>query len=748
VIVRVPAFILAVLAFVSASATIAAPVNGVPIPQRTAQGSCAAYQLYASFNGSGFNCYKGRPAPAPPGLTGFTGSGGSVSGTGATVRYAAKTDGSLQSFANGVLRITNAGLTAEGASENAVIQSQAYNNASWTNTFSNIAIVDNTTDLNSPDGTHDASRETWTGTNGRIEGQNVVTGDGVTAWTCSIYVHAGTTTTAQLAVWDSSIAGPTIKVTGLGGTPSLTPTGAVNSGSVAGPNGWLEIWVSWVPTNADAYHPVFAPDDVFGSPAPTVGDSAYFYGAQCAPGSKPLSYIPTTTAIVTRSADLAGLTQATPSTPYASASPWVVSYGSGPIVTVQPTSPTLAIGSGATGPWSGLPIQSVSILKQTVAVPAQALAAGMTQLTLDSSTLTAANVDVQSASANCTPGKQWFLANGIEGASGMNSSHVVFNSDGSATIGAPPNIYSGPLTTGGYTSASPYLCGTAYGGGGYFEAAFSYNPNTVNVTIGESWPSWWLASFAHQLSADGFGSDLWPGDASNDEHFGEPDIFEGYVSTTSSFNFTIASNVLTVTGFSGTALAVNTQIVGPGIAAGTHITSLGTGTGGNGTYNLSATPNVSTSTAGFGTTFANVQTATQALHDWYGKLGASTPSCASGYCDGNSGSFNDYTQLPGLQTFSGQIHTAGLLWIPATSTTIANGTLAKYLDGNLIRVIHYTSCPSGYAPPPTGQTWLFCVFDIDRFVVNVGAGQSSPMRVYWAHAWQNPATMNNLRNGD
>lgn len=47
-----------------------------------------------------------------------------------------------------------------------------------------------------------------------------------------------------------------------------------------------------------------------------------------------------------------------------------------------------------------------------------------------------------------------------------------------------------------------------------------------------------------------------------------------------------AGTLLTVTAHSGANLVVGMTIVGPGVFAGTFITSLGTGSGGNGTYNL------------------------------------------------------------------------------------------------------------------------------------------------------------------
>jgi hypothetical protein len=58
----------------------------------------------------------------------------------------------------------------------------------------------------------------------------------------------------------------------------------------------------------------------------------------------------------------------------------------------------------------------------------------------------------------------------------------------------------------------------------------------------------------------------------------------------------ISGTTLTVTSVASGALAVGTRITGTGITAGTYITTLGTGTGGNGTYTVSASQTVSSNT--------------------------------------------------------------------------------------------------------------------------------------------------------
>ena len=63
------------------------------------------------------------------------------------------------------------------------------------------------------------------------------------------------------------------------------------------------------------------------------------------------------------------------------------------------------------------------------------------------------------------------------------------------------------------------------------------------------------------------------------------------------FTATISTTVMTVSAVSWGTLAVGAYVTGTGVTAGTKITSLGTGTGTTGTYNLSTSSTVSTGTA-------------------------------------------------------------------------------------------------------------------------------------------------------
>ena len=71
--------------------------------------------------------------------------------------------------------------------------------------------------------------------------------------------------------------------------------------------------------------------------------------------------------------------------------------------------------------------------------------------------------------------------------------------------------------------------------------------------------------------------------------------------TSATVTGTIATTVLTVSAVTSGALAAGHTISGSGVTAGTTITTLGTGTGGTGTYNISVSQTVSGATTVTGT---------------------------------------------------------------------------------------------------------------------------------------------------
>jgi hypothetical protein len=93
------------------------------------------------------------------------------------------------------------------------------------------------------------------------------------------------------------------------------------------------------------------------------------------------------------------------------------------------------------------------------------------------------------------------------------------------------NVSSGLLTLGNGTgnaklqtaisNGSGGYIGTVFGGGGYFEIEMAFDPaSSVNAA---SYPAFFLEPIEH---IEGVSHDLWPGQATGYEHFGEIDIAE------------------------------------------------------------------------------------------------------------------------------------------------------------------------------------------------------------------------------
>ncbi|MBU6266443.1 MAG: hypothetical protein KGN34_02810 [Sphingomonadales bacterium] len=154
-------------------------------------------------------------------------------------------------------------------------------------------------------------------------------------------------------------------------------------------------------------------------------------------------------------------------------------------------------------------------------IPAQAAAKGFLTKTFETAAFGAATVDTGATNAS---GYQWYLAKspGVPSSSSMTwaQAHGSFGSDGSITVNDTSNgsMISGNATPG----VGPGYVGTAFGGGGYFEAEVSFCQRCVDTGSG-GWPSWWMMSAEHWWQ---WGAMTWPGQGSSYEHFGEIDVFE------------------------------------------------------------------------------------------------------------------------------------------------------------------------------------------------------------------------------
>jgi hypothetical protein len=154
---------------------------------------------------------------------------------------------------------------------------------------------------------------------------------------------------------------------------------------------------------------------------------------------------------------------------------------------------------------------------------------------------------------------------------------------------------------------------------------------------------------------------------------------------TASFTGSIAGSVLTVTGVASGTIGTGNLVAGTGVAAGTYITSLGSGTGGNGTYNLS-----------------NSQTAPSA---------PMTSTAAAVTYDSVSGSFFVFSGLSGTGStiaYATGAMAANLLMTQATGAVLSQGAAAATPAAFMNGVVNVTTAWVTYmtAFNPDGTTGL------------------------------------------
>jgi hypothetical protein len=148
--------------------------------------------------------------------------------------------------------------------------------------------------------------------------------------------------------------------------------------------------------------------------------------------------------------------------------------------------------------------------------PPMAVAVGYNVKTL-SSTFTPTEVDLANTKAS---GFKWYLWEFFNPSEFTTPNQVQLNPDKSVTLngGASRNGNIASIipakNTAGYT-------GTAFGGGGYFEATMKFDPKTVVTSNG--WPAWWSLSLEMSLGLPG---SLWPGQSPGYRHGVEADFFE------------------------------------------------------------------------------------------------------------------------------------------------------------------------------------------------------------------------------
>lgn len=204
--------------------------------------------------------------------------------------------GVIQTAASGVARsnaffpdssgvFRPAGLLLEAAATNIIVSSQVFNSGGWT--LDGASLTANA--ATAPDGTTTAT--------------SIVQGTGNNR--AYHFDNSGVTGSKVFSIFAKANAGTSLEIRSIGGvSPNATATINLSSGTVSGftgatvqsyPNGWYRVLLPVTVSTASGsstYWTITGP-----------ASSVLIWGAQLEAGSFPTSYIPTTTATVTRAAD-------------------------------------------------------------------------------------------------------------------------------------------------------------------------------------------------------------------------------------------------------------------------------------------------------------------------------------------------------------------------------------------------------------------------------------------------------------
>ena len=243
-----------------------------------------------------------------------------------------------------------AGLLIEEARTNITQQSNTFSNAYWTKL--NTVVTANATGITAPSGIVEASRITDNTTASQehyIENQLTVFTN--QTYTHSVYVRAATAPAFSLMAVHvgASVATSSIIFNQTGGVYSpasqtnglITAAAAVNAG-----NGWYRCAITYTLNGTVTVHSLRIYPNLTGFyTGTTIGH--YFWGAQTEAGSVATSYIPTTTASVTRNADAGTMTGTNFSSWYNQTQGTIVAIADKPFLDpAGPTHNSLAISDG------------------------------------------------------------------------------------------------------------------------------------------------------------------------------------------------------------------------------------------------------------------------------------------------------------------------------------------------------------------------------------------------------------------
>jgi hypothetical protein len=207
---------------------------------------------------------------------------------------------------DGVLQLVQ-GITVEEQRTNLLLRSEEFDNASWTPGSVVAAVTAN--NAIAPNSTQTA--DLISGVSAAADQRHqVVTVLNSTVYTYSIYIKPNTTLLTRIGIFNATTSAwaGAVDIAWTAGVPSTSSTlgSSSNISYVAGGNGWYRC--SFAATSTATSHQTHFHPDRNNTQA-----SAWVWGAQLEVGSSPTSYIPTTTATVTRPADLLSFNAEVPS---------------------------------------------------------------------------------------------------------------------------------------------------------------------------------------------------------------------------------------------------------------------------------------------------------------------------------------------------------------------------------------------------------------------------------------------------
>jgi hypothetical protein len=237
---------------------------------------------------------------------------GQLAFTRASTATRVNASGLIESVATGVPRLDYLGSTCpklllEPQRSNVMTYSAAIDNADWTKR--NATVTANA--VNGPDGTLSADKLAEDSSTGQHDFYQYFAAAGGTTYTASFFAKAAERQYCTF-VWSSAILPTGVQYFNLSnGTAVNTVSGNTIKVDNYG-NGWYRFSITATATGGSTEAAYF----VYGnssngttySYAGTTGSGTYFYGAQIEAGAYATSYMPTTTAAVTRLADQAAKT--------------------------------------------------------------------------------------------------------------------------------------------------------------------------------------------------------------------------------------------------------------------------------------------------------------------------------------------------------------------------------------------------------------------------------------------------------